>query len=174
MLTQYGPFCRSCGIAICRDMSAKTLWQGWWGFLSVIITPGVLIGNLVTRVRLGRLAPPIPGAPGVPAVPGRPVLRRAAAFGLVAPVVIASAIAWGVARDPAFADVGACIHAEGPDTDPDVTVVDCSDPAATYVVIGKIEDSTDSEACARFPGTVASYTEDRDSQDLLLCLGENS
>ncbi|MFE9691659.1 hypothetical protein [Micromonospora sp. NPDC005806] len=154
-------------------MSAKTLWQGWWGFLSMIITPLVLIGNLVTRVRLGRLGEPVPGAPGTPAAPGKPLFKRAAALGLVAPVVIVSAIAWGVSSDPAYAEVGDCVRAEGTSTNPDVSVVDCGDQAASYLVIGKVEDTTDDARCAQFPGTVASYTEQRKSRELLLCLGEN-
>ncbi|MFG3697902.1 hypothetical protein ACGF5C_08265 [Micromonospora sp. NPDC047620] len=173
VLTQHGPYCKSCGIAACREMSAKTIWQGWWSFLSVFIAPAVLLGNLVTRVRLSRLGEPIPGAPGIPAVPGKPVFKRAAAFGLVVPVLMAFGIGWAISRDPAFADVGACVRAEGTSTDPDVSVVDCGDPAATYVIIGKVEDTTDDAECARFPGTVASYTEERESRKLLLCLGEN-
>ncbi|MFG2054053.1 hypothetical protein ACGFI9_08455 [Micromonospora sp. NPDC048930] len=173
VLTQHGPFCRSCGIAVCRDMSAKTLWQGWWGFLSMIITPLVLLGNLITRVRLGRLGEPVPGAPGTPAVPGKPVFKRAAALGLLAPVVIASAIAWGISSDPAYAEVGDCVSATGTSTDPDVSVVDCGDASAGYVVIGKVEDTTDDGQCERFAGAVASYTEQRESRKLLLCLGEN-
>lgn len=173
VLTQHGPFCRSCGIAICRDMSAKTLWQGWWGFFSMIITPLVLLGNLITRIRLGRLGEPVPGAPGLPAVPGRPVFQRAAALGLVVPVAIAGVVAWGISTDPAYAEVGDCVRAEGTGAEADVTVVDCGDPAAAYVVVGKVEDSADDARCAQFPGTVASYTEQRKSQELLLCLGEN-
>ncbi|MFG3688008.1 hypothetical protein [Micromonospora sp. NPDC047740] len=173
VLTQHGPFCRACGIATCRDMSAKTLWQGWWGFLSMIITPLVLIGNLITRVRLGRLGEPVPGAPGVPAVPGKPVLQRAAAFGLVVPVVIAFALGWAISSDPAYAEVGACVSAEGTSTNPDVTVVDCGDPAAAYVILGKVEDTTDEAKCEQFASTVASYTEEQNSRKLLLCLGQN-
>ncbi|MFR9776050.1 hypothetical protein ACL02O_08315 [Micromonospora sp. MS34] len=173
LLTQHGPFCRSCGIAVCRDMTANTLWQGWWGFLSMIITPVVLLGNLITRVRLGRLGEPVPGAPGTPAAPGRPVFKRAAALGLVAPVVIASVVAWGISTDPSYAEVGECVSAQGTGTDPDVSVVDCGDPAADYIVVGKVEDGTDDARCEQFPGTVASYTEQRDSRQLLLCLGEN-
>ncbi len=137
------------------------------------ITPVVLIGNLVTRVRLGRLGEPMPGAPDTPVAPGRPVFKRAAAFGLVVPVVIAFAVGWSISRDPTHADVGACVSATGTSTNPDVSVVDCGDPAATYVIIGKVEDTTDDARCERFSGTVASYTEDRGSQKLLLCFGEN-
>ncbi|MFI7426139.1 hypothetical protein ACIBPB_04065 [Micromonospora sp. NPDC049836] len=173
VLTQHGPFCRSCGIAICREMSARTLWQGWWGFLSLIITPLVLLGNLVTRIRLGRLGEPVPGAPGTPAAPGKPVLRRAAALGLVVPVAIAGVVAWSISTDPSYAEVGDCVSAEGPNTSPEVSVVDCGDRTAAYVVVGTVEDSTDNARCAQFPGTVASYSEQRDSRELLLCLGEN-
>jgi hypothetical protein len=52
-------------------------------------------------------------------------------------------------------------------------VVDCADPSAEYVIIGKFEDTVDDSQCARFPETVASYTEQRKSAKTLLCLGEN-
>ncbi|NES13324.1 MULTISPECIES: hypothetical protein [Micromonospora] len=112
--------------------------------------------------------PPVP-----PAVPGRPVFQRAAALGLLVPVAIAGVVAWGISTDPSYAEVGDCVRADGPSTSPDVSVVDCGDPTAGYVVVGKVEDSADDARCAQFPGTVASYTEQRDSRELLLCLGEN-
>ncbi|MET7965673.1 hypothetical protein [Micromonospora sp. NPDC005305] len=172
-LTQRGPFCRSCGIALCRDLSAKTLWQGWWGPISMIITPLLLIGNLVTRVRLGRLGEPVPGAPGTPATPGKPVFRRAAVLGLGIPVAIAFAVGWSISTDPSYADVGACVSASGLSTDPFVNVVDCGDQSAAYVVLGKIEDTTDDAQCERFSGAVAAYTQRDGSQELVLCLGAN-
>lgn len=77
-----------------------------------------------------------------------------------------------ISTDPSYAEVGDCVSAEGPHTNPTVSVVDCDDRTAAYVVVGTVEDSTDSARCAQFPGTVASYSEKRDSHELLLCLGE--
>lgn len=56
-LRQEGPFCRDCGFATYRRMSAATLWQGWWGPLSVFITPFTLLMNLGARARFLKLAP---------------------------------------------------------------------------------------------------------------------
>ncbi|SBT50771.1 LppU/SCO3897 family protein [Micromonospora auratinigra] len=173
MLSRRGPFCRSCGIAVCRDMTADTLYQGWWGAASMILTPLVLLGNLVTRVRLGRLAEPHPGAPGTPAVPGRPVFRRAAALGLLVPVALVAVVRWSIADDPAYAAVGDCVKVTDLVTRSSVSVVDCGDPAAGYVVVGRVDDATGDAACARFSGVVASYTERQRSDRYLLCLGPN-
>ncbi len=41
-----GPFCRTCGIASVRDMTAKSLWQGWWGIGSAIINPITMLLNI--------------------------------------------------------------------------------------------------------------------------------
>lgn len=54
-LKQKGPFCRTCGIATVRDMSAKSLWQGWLTLVSVIVNPLTLLWNLSVWVRLRRL-----------------------------------------------------------------------------------------------------------------------
>lgn len=40
-----GPFCKTCGTAAVRDMSAQTLVQGWWGYSSWLITPVTLVIN---------------------------------------------------------------------------------------------------------------------------------
>ncbi|HEX5596292.1 MAG TPA: hypothetical protein VFX61_09790 [Micromonosporaceae bacterium] len=161
-----------CGIAVCRDLSAKTLWQGWWGPLSLLITPVLLVVNLVTRIRLGRLAAPAPGAPGTPAAPGKPLFKRAAVLGLAGPVLIAAAIGWSLSRDIAFADVGTCIQIEGIGSNAKATVVDCADRRAEYVIVGKFDDTADKSRCEKFPESVASYTKPSKSSSMLLCLGE--
>lgn len=154
-------------------MTAATLYQGWWGAASMILTPLVLLGNLVTRVRLGRLGEPQPGAPGTPAVPGKPVFRRVAAFGLLVPVALVAVIGWSIADDPAYAAVGDCVKVTDLVTSTSVSVVDCGDPAAGYAIVGRVDGATSDAPCARFSGVVASYTERQRSDRYLLCLGAN-
>ncbi|WP_067686705.1 hypothetical protein [Nocardia jejuensis] len=88
-----GPYCRDCGIATFRKMTEETLLLGWWGLLSVLITPFVLLGNLSTRKQLLALPAPIPGSPRPPMSPGKPLTHRpAGVIGLVIasiPVLIA-------------------------------------------------------------------------------------
>jgi hypothetical protein len=82
-----GPFCRDCGVAAFRQMSADTMWQGWWGVASFFITPAVLLINLFLRNRVTALAPPQPNPWGTsrrPLSPGRPLmLRPGALVGLI-------------------------------------------------------------------------------------------
>jgi len=87
-----GPFCRDCGLATFRDMSAKTLVQGWWGYASSIITPITLLINLARRGKVANLQPPRPpaqGPSGRPMDPGAPLLTRPAALiGLSIPLFL--------------------------------------------------------------------------------------
>jgi hypothetical protein len=41
-----GPFCRFCGIESVRQMTSKSLWQGWWGIASSIINPVTMLMNI--------------------------------------------------------------------------------------------------------------------------------
>ncbi|MCC2279728.1 hypothetical protein LKL35_30515 [Streptomyces sp. ET3-23] len=83
-----GPFCRTCGTAVLRDMTAKTMWQGWWSPISlVIITPFTLIWNAVVNAKLKKLAPPVPGQPGQQLDPGKPLLQRPAIYLALIPII---------------------------------------------------------------------------------------
>src|SRR5215471_12976934 len=59
-----GPFCRDCGLAMFRRMTQDTLLQGWWGPLSMFITPVVLLINLLLRGSVARLEEPRPAPYG--------------------------------------------------------------------------------------------------------------
>jgi len=53
-----GVFCRDCALETFRDMTAATLLQGWWGFLSFFITPAVVLVNLASRGDVASLSAP--------------------------------------------------------------------------------------------------------------------
>ncbi|CAM3903732.1 hypothetical protein [Nocardiopsis rhodophaea] len=78
-LSQSGPFCRPCGVAVYRRMTAQSLWQGWWSPFSLVINPIVLLMNLVARRQLYRLAYPS-GGWHPPLDPGKPVPQRPGAI----------------------------------------------------------------------------------------------
>ncbi|KPC60541.1 hypothetical protein ADL29_29065 [Streptomyces chattanoogensis] len=83
-----GPFCRSCGIAIVRDLSTKTMWQGWWSPFSLIFSLITLLTNFRTGRKLAALAPPGPTAPGYARLPeGAPIHRRPLAYVATVPFV---------------------------------------------------------------------------------------
>ena len=99
-----GPFCRDCGLATFREMSAKTLIQGWYGYLSFVITPITVLLNLIRRGKVASLAPPRPpayGPSGRPMDPGSPLLTRPSALiGLGIPfaliLLVVFYVAWRV------------------------------------------------------------------------------
>ena len=87
-----GPFCRDCGLATFREMTAKTLIQGWYGYASSIITPITVLINVFRRGKVANLQPPQPpahGPYGRPRDPGPPLLSRPSALiGLFIPVAL--------------------------------------------------------------------------------------
>jgi hypothetical protein len=91
-----GPFCRDCGLATFRKMTADTLIQGWYGYLSFVITPITVLINLARRGTVANLPAPRPPAYGPsrrPLDPGDPLLARPAALiGLAIPVVLLMAL----------------------------------------------------------------------------------
>ncbi|MFI1968170.1 hypothetical protein BLA24_20750 [Streptomyces cinnamoneus] len=94
-----GPFCRNCGMSVWRDMTGKTMLQGWWSPLSlVLITPLTLLWSLVVRAKLTKLPPPVPGQPGPQLDPGVPLRKRPAMFGLLLPVAWVLFIVFQAAR----------------------------------------------------------------------------
>jgi hypothetical protein len=81
-----GPFCRTCGTAVMRDMSAKTMVRGWWGYGSWIFSSIALIRNAAAYNRVKHLPPAAP-APGAQQLdPGAELMKRPEAFGLLVPV----------------------------------------------------------------------------------------
>ncbi len=93
-LSLKGPFCRDCGLAAFRRMTASTLVQGWYGLASFIIAPLTVLMNLIHRSRIGALAPPQPnpyGPSSRPEDPGPALFARPSAIiGLAIPFAIIS------------------------------------------------------------------------------------
>lgn len=86
-LTEEGAFCRTCGTAVYRRMTSDTLWQGWWGLLSVFATPVTLAMNIRARARIRALPHPV-GHLRPQLVPGRRVLARLPALVIVTALVL--------------------------------------------------------------------------------------
>ena len=96
-----GPFCRDCGLATFREMSAKTLIQGWYGYASFVITPITVLINVIRRGKVANLPaprPPAQGPHGRPMDPGAPLMTRPAALvGLFIPVFLVMLVVFLVA-----------------------------------------------------------------------------
>jgi len=91
--------------------------------------------------------PPQP-APGQPVVPGkvRNPQRRQRIVGIVTVVVILAilgGVLWATRHNEASAKVGDCMKQTGENS---LEVVKCDDPKASFKVVGKVEDKTQTEA----------------------------
>jgi len=169
-----GPFCRSCGIATYRDMTTKSLWQGWWGFASFIINPITMLVNLPTRAKFGKLPEPVPGAPGQPMNVGKPLFKRPAIVMLLIPFALIALIVYGASQSTSNASAGDCVQNKGTAGSPDVSVVDCGSSDAEYKIIGKIDGSANADDCAaQYPDYAVAYSEERGSSKYTLCLVPN-
>ncbi|MDG6107492.1 hypothetical protein Daura_48835 [Dactylosporangium aurantiacum] len=87
-----GPFCRDCGMATFREMTSKTLIQGWYGYASFVITPFIVLWNIINRGKVASLAPPQPspyGGARQPMNPGKRLLARPISIiGLCVPFIL--------------------------------------------------------------------------------------
>jgi len=112
-----GPFCRDCGLATFRRMTANTLAFGWWGLIPFFVTPITVLDNLVQRRKVAKLAAPqpmpgfVPHVPG-PLNPGKPVMSRVRSW---AGIVIVLAVLGGLISlftnaDSTLGKVGGCTN----------------------------------------------------------------
>ncbi|MBK3626347.1 hypothetical protein JHN59_16140 [Streptomyces sp. MBT49] len=129
-----GPLCRTCGIAIFRDITTKTLWQGWWGILSFFCTPAIVIFNLVARARFGLMAPPASGW-RPPLEPGKPVIRRAGALGVFAPFLIVGVLAIGAEHRENSTGASKCAHVNSAQGAAEATFTGCDSKADASSVV---------------------------------------
>jgi hypothetical protein len=123
-----GPFCRDCGLAVFRDMTARTLLQGWWGLLSFFITIGIVVKNAVLRGRFASLGAPrrdlaVQAPNGRPLDPGKPLLQRPAALGLLIPLLLLGLAVFAIRSDRPEAQVGKCVRISGENAE----LVSCSE-----------------------------------------------
>ncbi|CAM5689616.1 Toxin-antitoxin system, toxin component OS=Streptomyces aurantiogriseus OX=66870 GN=GCM10010251_17190 PE=4 SV=1 [Streptomyces aurantiogriseus] len=143
-LKRQGAFCRSCGLAVFREMQANTLVQGWWGPLSVLVTIFTLLVNLDARSTLLRLPEPT-GGWRPPLDPGKPVTKRPAGMIALAPLALLAAavmsipvfliIGW-MAGDssPKPLTVNSCARNDGSWSDQDLKTVPCGSADAQFQV----------------------------------------
>jgi hypothetical protein len=123
-----GPFCRDCGLAVFRDMTARTLLQGWWGIASFFITIGTVAKNAFLSRRFSSLGAPrrdpaVRAPYDRPLDPGKRLLLRPAALGLVIPLVVLAFVVVGIRGDQVDAQVGKCVKISGDDA----SLVSCSE-----------------------------------------------
>jgi hypothetical protein len=164
-----GNYCRTCGIATHREMTTKTLYQGWWGIASFIVTPITVLMNLATRGKFTKLPAPT-GSVRPPRDPGKPIFQRAGALGVLVPlgVIVAIIVAASMPNHGASAaSPGDCVSVTGGEFDPNVKVVDCTSSEANYTVVQKVSGEHSGDACA---DTYSEYDRSGAGDAFALCL----
>lgn len=166
-----GPFCRFCGIASVRQMTSRSLWQGWWGLGSSIINPITMLMNIGPMQKFKKLPEPSQG-PGRPMEPGKPLFQRPAILGLLIPVAAIALIVFSAVNSTSStAEVGRCVVNKGTEAKPKVEVVDCGSADAQYRIVGRLDNSTNDSQCDQFAGVEASYVYTGRYTKYTLCLG---
>ncbi|GAB2719187.1 hypothetical protein GCM10027089_48920 [Nocardia thraciensis] len=173
-----GPFCRDCGLATYREMTADSALFGWWGILSFVVNPATMLLNLPARAQVAALAPPAPGGVRPPRDPGKPLLRRPAALGLLVPVVLVVSVVAGVALGKTGGSgevsAGDCVGTrDGKSIDSprvELVTMDCSDPAAQAKVLARLEGTNNTFLCREYPDYNDAYVNSDDTRYYVLCL----
>ncbi|MEU1401418.1 hypothetical protein ABZ471_03455 [Streptomyces sp. NPDC005728] len=175
-LRRQGTFCRTCALAVFRDMQADTMVLGWWGPLSVLITPFTLLANLSALSGIKRIPAPVTAGWRPPLDPGRPVFRRPAGvlallpLGVLGLLVLAVPVLFLIGLVAGSSDgdhptltVGSCARNDADWPDQDLEAADCGSAEAQFRVTGP-----PSGECA--PGDYMAYPEYSRSGDVSLCL----
>lgn len=141
-VTRRGVFCRTCGLSVYRRMTSDTLVTGWWGILSVFVTPFIVLGNLGARGALRRLPEPY-GASRQPLHPGKRVLFRGPAMLILTPIaslllaipaLVIVGLVVGDGDEPVPLSVGDCVRNTAEWPDQRLEKVGCGSPSAEYRV----------------------------------------
>ncbi|MGE7386130.1 hypothetical protein ACQKM2_11720 [Streptomyces sp. NPDC004126] len=98
--TLNGPFCRRCARSLIRTMTTKTLCQGWWSPISLVIfTPFTLLWNLFAAMKYAGLPEPTPAPGRQPLEEGPPVHARPLAYVAIIPLLWATWVAVNIFLD---------------------------------------------------------------------------
>ncbi|WP_067497142.1 LppU/SCO3897 family protein [Nocardia ignorata] len=161
-------------------MTVESALLGWYGLISLVANPVIMLQNIGAAKQVRRLPTPIPGAPRASLGMGKPLWRRAGMLGLLIPVILVPSLVLIQAtveeRSASSAEVGDCVVNHNgnrtEDDNPNVEKIACSDPRAIGRVIAKVKgsnghsDYADSYLCVGHPSTEFFYTTD----DFTLCL----
>ncbi len=137
------PLCYECGVSLFRSLTNRTLYTGWWGFISFFANPIFVAGNLHARWRLREVRGEIRRDPNVvtplprPMALGRPLHRRSGPYfaaALVSAVLVLGATQNGSGSPGGSPQqlVGQCVTS--PDGSTVSGFVSCSQPHFAMVV----------------------------------------
>ncbi|MFE1884021.1 LppU/SCO3897 family protein [Streptomyces diastatochromogenes] len=146
-LRRQGMFCRTCALAVFRDMQADTMVLGWWGPISVFVTPFTLLANVSALSGIKQIPAPVTAGWRPPLDPGKPVFRRPAGVLALIPLgvlgllllavqilLVIGLVAESSGSDHPTLTVGSCVRNDGDWIDQDLRTVPCGSADAQFRV----------------------------------------
>jgi hypothetical protein len=133
VVAEVGPYCRACGLATFRDVTALTMAHGWWSIVSWVVAPAIMLLNLRARRTVLRLPEPARRAEHVPPnmrplPPGRPVFARPMPWlGVVLLAALSASIAVAAVRQMPAPEPG-CVTFSETMRVRHARFVDCAEP----------------------------------------------
>lgn len=123
-----GPFCRTCGTAVARHYTNRTMLTGWWGLFAFFANLWAIGANLVAARRFASLPQPLPqsgvaGDANAPLKPGKPLPLRPGPY--VSLLAVGALVVW----------VGADLAGQA-DRDDRGAIVRAGDVEATRLKVG--------------------------------------
>lgn len=121
---------------------------------------------------------PNQGAPVPPPAParrgGKKVVRI---LGIVVVGLLVLGVKFGIGwwadrTDAETTSVGACMHNDGTEIEPDLQEVDCSSSDAQFQVVEKFDDTSDDTKCEAVKEATISYYQVGGGHNVVLCLKE--
>jgi len=116
------------------------------------------------------------GAPVPPPAPPKRNKKLVRVLSTVGLIVVAIVVKVGIGAvfssdtEAEGTSVGACMHNNGTDTDPDLAEVDCTSSKAQYKVVQKFDDTSDDSKCKAVKEATVSYYQIGAGHNVVLCL----
>lgn len=108
---------------------------------------------------------------------GRASKKMLRIVGIIVVAVIIGVIKFGIGwwaneTDAETTSVGACMHNDGTNSNPDLNEVDCSSSDAQFKVVEKFSDTSNDSKCEAVKEATVSYVQYGGGHDVVLCLKE--
>ncbi|MET8981626.1 hypothetical protein ABZX85_39140 [Streptomyces sp. NPDC004539] len=118
------------------------------------------------------------GAPVPPPAPPKRNKKLVRVLGILGVIVVAAVVKVGIGSvfnsdsEAETTSVGACMHNDGDNSNPDLSEVDCTSDKAQYKVVQKFDNTSDDSKCEAVKDSTIAYYQIGTGHNVVLCLKE--